>query len=162
MTPHQVSVAGEAFAACLFAQADCDVLVQYGANQPEYDFVAMFGSISRRISVKGSQHPGWGLIQNYKKGRTYHEAAEAWLSDQSSDIVFCLVTFSKVPLGGAPRCYLATPREIANHLKTARNGIGHTILYEDHSPKKGVGKGFRYRIPEHWVFSVKRVKQIMK
>jgi len=68
MTSHQVSVAAEAFAACLFAQAGCDVLIQYGANQPDYDFVAMRNSKAARISVKGTQTNGWGLIQNYKKG----------------------------------------------------------------------------------------------
>ena len=93
MTSHQVSVAGEAFAACLFAQAGCDVLIQYGANQPTYDFVAMRDSNAARISVKATQLKGWGLIQRYKKGRNYHDAADAWLLDQPVDIVFCLVSF---------------------------------------------------------------------
>lgn len=162
MTSHQVSVAGEAFAACMFAQAGCDVLIQYGANQPEYDFVAMSGSIARRISVKATQLEGWGLIQSYKKGRTYHQAADAWLHDQPNDIVYCLVTFHKVPLGGAPRCFLATPAEIAAHHKTARHGEGHTTLYEDYTPQKGVGKDYRYCIPEYWKFTVQRVEAILK
>ena len=162
MTSHQVSVAGEAFAACLFAQVGCDVLIQYGANQPDYDFVAMRDAKAMRISVKATQLEGWGLIQSYKRGRNYHEAADAWLKCQSSDIIFCLVTFFNVPVGGAPRCYLATPAEVAAHHKTARHGQGHTTLYEDHTPLRGVGKGHRYCIPERWRFSLLRVGQILK
>jgi hypothetical protein len=41
MEAFHVGVAAEAFAAGLLAQAGCDVLVQYGANQPEYDLVAI-------------------------------------------------------------------------------------------------------------------------
>jgi hypothetical protein len=161
MTSHQVSVAGEAFAACLFAQAGCDVLIQYGANQPTYDFVAMLGSTAARISVKATQTEGWGLIQNYKKGRTYHETADAWLEDQPSDVLFCLVSFHDVLIGGAPRCYLARPIEIAEHHKSARHGEGHTTLYEDNTPSKGVGKGHRYQIPSEWAFSLLRVKELL-
>ena len=39
MTPHQVSVAAEAYAACLLAQCGFNISVQYGANQPEYDLL---------------------------------------------------------------------------------------------------------------------------
>jgi hypothetical protein len=161
MTPHQVAVAGEAFAACLFAQADCDVLIQYGANQPDYDFVAMRGKVAMRISVKGTQYNGWGLIQNYKKGRSYHEAADAWLKDQSPDIVFCLVSFWNVGIGEAPRCYLARPNEIAQHHKTARHGAGHTTLHEDKTPLRGIGKDEQYKIPDGWRFSIKRVHEVL-
>jgi|TARA_B100001971_G_C17796869_1_gene337375 hypothetical protein len=34
-----VGVAAEAFAAGLLAYAECDVSVQYGANQPGYDLI---------------------------------------------------------------------------------------------------------------------------
>jgi hypothetical protein len=37
MVLYHVGVAAEAFAAALFAQAGCDVSVQCGANQPQYD-----------------------------------------------------------------------------------------------------------------------------
>jgi len=42
---YPVGVAAEAFAAGLLApdQAGCDVSVQYGANQPEYDLIAVKG-----------------------------------------------------------------------------------------------------------------------
>ena len=39
MTSYHVAVAAEAFAAGLFAQAGCDISIQYGANQPEYDLI---------------------------------------------------------------------------------------------------------------------------
>lgn len=161
MTSHQVSVAGEAFAACLFAQAGCDVLIQYGANQPTYDFVAMRDSNAARISVKATQLKGWGLIQRYKKGRNYHDAADAWLLDQPVDIVFCLVSFYQVPIGGTPRCYLARPREIAAHHKSARYGAGHTTLHEDYTPSRGVGKDDRYKVPDEWKFSLERVNELL-
>lgn len=162
MTPHQVSVAAEAFAACLFAQAGCDVLIQYGANQPDYDLVAMRKSKSARISVKGTQWSGWGLIQNYKKGRSYHEAADAWLRDQPKDVVFCLVTFGKLPGFSGPRCYLARAREIARHHKSAKFGIGETVLREDRTYSRGKGKGHRYKIPDQWKFTLNRVDEILR
>ena len=36
-----VGVAAEAYAAALFARCGYDVSVQYGANQPEYDLIAV-------------------------------------------------------------------------------------------------------------------------
>ena len=79
MTSWHVGVASEAFAAAQFARLKYDVSVQYGANQPEYDLIAVDGEKMLKISVKGSQDGSWGLTQSMKKGRTYHEAAEAWL-----------------------------------------------------------------------------------
>lgn len=157
MTPHQVSVAGEALAASMFAHAGFDVLVQYGANQPGYDFVARKGTRALCISVKATQTAGWGLIQNYKEERTYHEAADAWLADQSPGVIFALVTFHDVAPGDAGRCYIATPAEIAAHHKTARRGAGHTTLYENYTPSRGVGAGDPYRIPATWKFNKARI-----
>ena len=68
MTSWHVGVAAEAYAAALFARFGYDVSVQYGANQPEYDLIAVSGDKMLKISVKGSQDGGWGLTQNYKKG----------------------------------------------------------------------------------------------
>ena len=59
-----VGVAAEAFAAALFARLGYDVSVQYGANQPEYDLIAVSGDKMLKISVKGSQDGGWGLTQS--------------------------------------------------------------------------------------------------
>jgi hypothetical protein len=55
MGQYHVGVAAEAFASGLFAQAGCDVLVQYGANQPLYDLMITRGGVAIHISVKGSQ-----------------------------------------------------------------------------------------------------------
>lgn len=79
MTSWHVGVAGEAFAAAQFARYAYDVSVQYGANQPEYDLIAVSGEKMLKISVKGSQDGSWGLTQNFKKGRTYHEWSQAYI-----------------------------------------------------------------------------------
>ena len=106
MRPFPVGVAAEAFAAGLFAQACCDVSVQYGANQPEYDLLVSRNDRVLKISVKGSQDGGWGLVQSHKKGRGYHEAIEFWGSRQSAHVVYCFVQFKDVALGQCPRVYL--------------------------------------------------------
>lgn len=67
--------------AALFARLGYDVSVQYSANQPEYDLIAVSGDKMLKISVKGSQDDGWGLTQNYKKGCDYQEAIQKWLSN---------------------------------------------------------------------------------
>jgi hypothetical protein len=58
-----VAVAAEAAAAALFARCGCDVSVQYGADQPEYDLVVARGPKMLKVSVKGSKDGGWGLTQ---------------------------------------------------------------------------------------------------
>ncbi len=50
-----VATAAEAFAAGQFARFGWDVAVQYGANLPEYDFVAIQGDTTVKVSVKGSR-----------------------------------------------------------------------------------------------------------
>ena len=55
----QVATAAEAFAAGQFARCGWGVFVQYGANQPEYDLVAVNGDKMLKISVKGS---AWVLV----------------------------------------------------------------------------------------------------
>ncbi|MBK7235671.1 MAG: hypothetical protein IPI02_08615 [Sterolibacteriaceae bacterium] len=52
ITSWQVATAAEAFAAAQFARCGWDVSVQYGANQPEYDLVAVDGERMLKISVK--------------------------------------------------------------------------------------------------------------
>lgn len=107
MRQYHVGVAAEAFAAGLFAQAGCDVLVQYGANQPEYDLMITRAGRAVSVSVKGSQDGGWGLIQSYKRGVTYVQAADAWAAaHRNMGIVYCLVQFHGVALGECPRVYL--------------------------------------------------------
>lgn len=129
MTPRQCEIAAESYSACLLARAGYDVLVQYGANQPHYDLVANKGDRFLPISVKGSQDGGWMLAVHYKRGsQSYHEAIDKWLSAQRRDAVFLFVQFVHVPLGHAPRAYIAQPPEIAAHMKTQCHGRGHLSL----------------------------------
>lgn len=160
MTPRQCEIAAESYTACLLAQAGYDVLVQYGANQPDYDLVAVKDKRMVPISVKGSQDGGWMLAVRYKeKGVTYHEAIDRWLASQRDDVIFFFVQFSAVSVGGVPRVYVARPVMIAEQLKSQRNGEGYGALQEDrlrHSPKSS----FSERLPELWNFSALRIDEI--
>jgi Holliday junction resolvase-like predicted endonuclease len=60
-----VATAAEAVVAAQFARCGWDISVQYGANQPEYDLVAVNGDRMLKVSVKGSKDGGWGLTQSY-------------------------------------------------------------------------------------------------
>ncbi len=161
MRAYNCGVAAEAFAAGLFAQAGCDIAVQYGDNQPQYDLVVTRNGRAIHVSVKGSQDGGWGLIQNYKKGRGYHEAAEAWAAAQNPDLVYCLVQFQDVALGECPRVYLATVAEITDWHKSSRNTLGGTILWENYCYTKGIAKGCTEIIPAVWRFSQERLAQFL-
>jgi Holliday junction resolvase-like predicted endonuclease len=162
MSSFHVGVAAEAFAAGFFAQSGCDVSVQYGANQPEYDLLVARDTSFLRISVKGSQSGAWGLVQNFKKGRSYHEAIDAWAAQHKPHTVYCLVQFWGVSLGQAPRAYLATVLEIVAYLKASRNGEGATILRENYSFRRGVAAGITDSIPGHWVFTAARVDDLLR
>jgi len=161
LKPFHVGVAAEAFAAAMFAQAGCDVSVQYGANQPEYDLIVSRDDHFLKISVKGSQDGGWGLSQNHKRGATYHEAVDRWAKKQSSSVVYCFVQLKGVPLGGAPRAYLATVKEVTKQMKQARSGHGQTILYENYSYKKGVAAGCTDCLPKHWHLTQDRISSLL-
>lgn len=160
MTPRQCEIAAESYTACLLAQAGYDVLVQYGANQPNYDLVAVKDKRMLPISVKGSQDGGWMLAVRYKeKGVTYNEAIDRWLAAQRDDVIFFFVQFSTVSVGGVPRVYVARPVAIGEQLKSQRNGEGYGALQEDrlrHSPKSS----FTERLPGGWSFSAQRIDEI--
>jgi hypothetical protein len=134
MRQYHVGVAAEAFAAGLFAHSGCDVLVQYGANQPQYDLTISRDGRAIHVSVKGSQDGGWGLNQGFKKNRTYHEAVDAWVAaHKNRGIVYCFVQFQGIKLGECPRVYLATIEEVAIQLKTlemalVRPFFGRTLV----------------------------------
>lgn len=162
-TSWQVATAAEAFAAAQFARCGWDVSVQYGANQPEYDLVAVDGERVLKVSVKGSKDGRWGLTQSFIENADYHGAAEKWFSKHSNKTVFCLVQFKGTSVEMLPRMYLATPREIADWLKNATAGRGDTILYEKHvwSPR-GYAAGTTDVIPESWKFTERRLEEIAK
>lgn len=160
-TSWQVATAAEGFAAAQFARFGWDVSVQYGANQPEYDLVAVDGDRMLKVSVKGSKNGAWGLTQSYLKQADYHGAADQWLAKHTRKTVVCLVQFDGVGEDALPRMYLATPPEIAEQLKRTAAGRGETILYEDHIwTAKAAGGGTRDRLPEAWRFTRARADAI--
>ena len=163
MTSWHVGVAAEAIVAAQFARYAYDVSVQYGANQPEYDLIAVSGDRMLKISVKGSQEGSWGLTQSLKKGRSYHEAAAEWLSRHHKKTVFCLVQFKDVNDFEMPRMYLASPVEIADKLCSEANGRGDTILYERHIwGPAAAAYGTVDELPKEWLFTAKRAEEMFE
>ena len=163
MNSWHVGVAAEAIAAAQFARYTYDVSVQYGANQPEYDLIAVSGDKMLKISVKGSQDGSWGLTQSFKKGHTYHEAVQEWLSRHHKKTVFCLVQFKNVDDSQLPRMYLASPEEIAEVLCKEAAGRGDTILYEHHEwGPTAKAYGTVDKLPESWRFTKERAEEIFE
>jgi Holliday junction resolvase-like predicted endonuclease len=163
-TSWQVATAGEAFAAGQFARCGWDVSIQYGANQPEYDLVAVNGDSVFKVSVKGSKDGQWGLTQScLQKGTAnYQGAIDVWLARHSRLTIFCLVQFKGVPVTELPRMYLATPNQIAERLRATAKGRGDTILYERKEwTDKALGSGTIDAIPVEWRFTQERLFQLV-
>lgn len=157
----QVATAAEAFCAAQFSRMGWDVSVQYGANQPEYDLVAVDGERVLKVQVKGSNDGSWGLTQAYIKDANYHKAADDWITQYSRLTIFCLVQFKNISLECLPRMYLARPIEIANWLKAAAAGRGDTVLYERHEwTQRAQAAGTIDLIPENWIFGKERLEEI--
>jgi Holliday junction resolvase-like predicted endonuclease len=160
-TKWHVAAAAEAFAAGQFARSGWDVSVQYGANQPEYDLVAVDGDRMLKVSVKGSRDGSWGLTQSFLKDGNYHAAAELWLQKHSNKTVICLVQFKGIEESALPRMYLATPLEITAQLVQTANGRGDTILYEHHKwGPIAKGAGTVDSIPKNWFFTKARLEEL--
>jgi hypothetical protein len=168
-TSWHIAIAAEAFAAGLFARCGCNVSVQYGANQPEYDLMIARGDAVLKVSVKGSQDGSWGLTQTELTRVTklsgqkanYHSAIDAWLIRHGQRTIFCLVQFKGVVLDQMPRVYLATPTDIALRLKETAGGRGDTILYEEHHwGPHARGAGTSEIIPANWRLSPERLDQL--
>lgn len=163
ITPHQVSVAAEAFVAALFARSGYNVSIQYGANQPEYDLlVEKKGGGFMKVSVKGSQDGGWGLIQSHKKNRSYYEAIDYWKGKHDPNIVFAFVQFQGVNWDEMPTVYLATILEVSKALKAVRNNNGNTTLRVKHVWKGGVANGTTDVINTSWRFNSSRIEEVIK
>jgi hypothetical protein len=157
-----VAVAAEAASAALFARCGCDISVQYGADQPEYDLVVSRGSKMFKVSVKGSQDGGWGLTQSYIKEANYHRAIDTWLARHKERTVLCFVQFQGTALTEMPRAYLARPHEVAKVMKESCKGRGGTILWENHNwGPRAHGAGTSEIIPDTWKFSEARVDQLL-
>jgi Holliday junction resolvase-like predicted endonuclease len=160
--PYHVGVAAEAHAAAIFARAGYHVLVQYGANQPEYDLAVARGSSPVKISVKGSQDGGWALTASQKKGRTYHEAIDHWAASHADHrTLYCFVQFKGVPLEGTPRMYLASIGEVAAYLRASCGGHGYTSLREKYTWARGKAGGTTDTIPASWVMNRERIEQLL-
>lgn len=158
-----VGVAAEAYAAGMFARCGINVLVQYGANQPEYDLVVASGDLMLKVSVKGSQDGRWGLTQNFLKDADYAAAANQWLEQHKAKTVLCLVQFKGVPLDSHPRMYLATPKEIAARLRATAAGRGDTILFESHKwARNAHAAGLEERVPDDWRFTADRAHDLLR
>ncbi len=161
MTSWHVGVAAEAFAAAQFARLKYDVSVQYGANQPEYDLIAVDGDKMLKISVKGSQDGGWGLTQNFKKDHDYHEATNEWLKKHHKKTIFCLVQFENTSSLEMPRMYLASPQEIAEELNKSAGGRGDTVLREYHKwGPTAKAYGTVDKLPDEWKFTEERAREM--
>ena len=162
MDSYHVKVAAEAYAAALLAQAGCDVLVQYGANQPGYDLMVARGRAQAKISVKGSQDGGWVLVASYKRHRTYHEAIDAWATGHSDpDVLYCFVQFKGVALGSMPRVYLATVSEVVSYLKSSCGGHGYTSVREHYVWSRGKAGGSVDSIPAEWAMTETRIDKML-
>ena len=156
-----VATAAEAIVAAQFARCGWDISVQYGANQPEYDLVAVNGDRMLKVSVKGSKDGGWGLTQSYISNANYHGAIDTWLARHFNKTVFCFVQFKGVDLSAMPRMYLATPAEVGAWLKAAAAGRGDTIFWEHHAwSKRAHAAGTVDRIPDHWLFKEQRINDL--
>lgn len=151
ISPRHIGVASEAAAAALFARFGFDVSVQYGANQPEYDLVVVRKKEMLKVSVKGTQRSGWGLTQSWmrKKNGDYHAVADLWCKQFSERAILCFVQYKGVEPDAMPRVYLATPTEVTDPLKKARNGKGNTTLLERRKwGARAYAAGTEDRIPD--------------
>jgi hypothetical protein len=153
MTPRQCEIAAESYSASLLARCGYDVSVQYGANQPQYDLVAVKDQRILLVSVKGSQDGGWMLAVKYVgNGVGYHAAIDKWQQVQRPDLVFMFVQYMHTTLNQAPPVYIARPAVIAAHMKTQCNGRGHGSLQEDYQ-RDHPGSKYTHKIPAAWQFT---------
>jgi hypothetical protein len=159
VSPRHIGIAAEAFCAGQFSRCGYDILVQYGANQPEYDLAVVKKAKILKISVKGSQKDAWGLTQSFLKNADYRGAVDKWLHRHTQGTVICFVNFKDVDLSELPRMYLATPKEVAQRLKQMSKRRGGTTLYELKTWSRGNAAGTVERIPVRWRFSPERIER---
>ena len=90
----------------------------------------------------------------------YHRAADIWLENHFKKTVLCLVQFKDIEVAEMPKMFIATPKEISEQLKKARNNKGDTILRQYKKWIIGVAKGTTEKIPGDWEFSEKRIQDL--
>ena len=61
-----------------------------------------------------------------------------------------------------PRIYLASPREVADKLRSASGGRGDAILREDYQRgPKAEGAGTVERLPKEWLLSEGQIDELL-
>ena len=146
-----------------------DVFTQRKSNLKRYDLLAVDErDVALKISVKGSQMGRWVICPSTgakdEKGNIYHAAINEWAKEQNQPgIVLCFVQYKGISPDQRPRIYLATPKEVAAHLKAQANGRGYGALVEHHvfTARSQAGAGVVDNIPEHWRFSRERVEHMI-
>ena len=168
LSTRQVSIAAENIAAAQFALCGFDVLEQARRARFFYDLgVAKSGGMIK-VSVHGSLHGFWDLVDPYlpknslKGARAdYHRAIDQWLERHSTSVVCCLVKFESSDLAGMPRMYLASAAEVADKLHQSTEELGDTALYEQYELTDAAGRHSVETLPAHWRFSQARIAELM-
>jgi hypothetical protein len=102
---------------------------------------------------------GCQSVRYKKKDMSYHDAINAWRASQRDDVIFLFVQFINVSIGNAPRAYIATPNEVAAHLKMQCHGRGYGALQEDYQ-RDHPGSKYDRKIPKEWAFTRERIDSI--
>lgn len=163
MNKYQVGIAAEASVAAALARAGCNILVQYGANQPEFDLIASKGGKNLRISVKGSRDGSWIAAGAFKKSAlTNAETLRIWEKDHDERTIFVFVQFENIPFDKLPLMYMASVHEVAEHLSKTRAGKIDLVLYITRTFKSGVAKDHTDNIPVEWELTENRVDEMFR
>jgi hypothetical protein len=97
-----------------------------------------------------------------KKGRSYHEAIDAWAEKhQDKGVLYAFVQFKGTTFGEMPRIYFTTVLEVVEYLKSSRGGYGYTSLRETYRWASGIAKGAEDLIPNHWIASELRINELV-
>ena len=98
-------------------------------------------------------------VRYVKPGVNYRAAIDKWLSVQRDDVVYIFVQFLHVPLGLAPRVYVARPPEIAVQLKAQCSERGPGSLQEN-TPRDSPRSKYKDMVPPFWSYSIGRIDSI--
>ncbi len=104
------------------------------------------------------------VLKDASSKADYQSPINKWEQEQTQlGIVFCFVQYEGVGPDQRPRMYLATPKEVADQLRSQANGRGYGALLEHHvwTAQSQAGAGVVDKIPERWRFSAERVEQMI-
>jgi hypothetical protein len=164
-----ISVGAEAIAAAQFARCGFDVLVQAGRDKPWYDLVVTKAGNLLKISVKASENGEWALTNGFIRRVAETNgmridcvsAIDMWRAGYGSRTVCCLVQFEGVAIQELPRVYLASPDEIAAHMRETAERTGRCTLLEMYEWSTSAGTRSVQMLPDAWSFSHARVKELI-